>query len=293
MKCRFRKVCYSSYIFKMFVLLNVFTVFSVNANAILSKITEIEKRLDVRVGVSIYDVTANDSWSYQGDIRFPLMSTFKTLACANLLADIDKGIQFFNASVVISKESIIAWSPVTEKHIGETFTLKQACSAAMIMSDNTATNIILSAINGPSDFTQFMRSIGDNVTRLDRIEPSLNEAFDGDQRDTTTPNAIVNSLNNLLFGNVLSKASKIQLKQWMIENKVTGSLLRSVLPDGWIIADRSGAGGYGSRAITAVVWSTERSPIIISIYLTQTKASFKERDKAIADIGREIFKAYN
>jgi len=195
--------------------------------------------------------------------------------------------------VVIKESSLIAWSPVTEKHIGEKMNLKQACSAAMLMSDNTATNIVLTGIKGPKSLTEFMRDIGDNVTRLDRIEPDLNEAIDGDVRDTTTPNAMVKSLHQLFFGDVLSQASKRQLKQWMIDNKVTGRLLRSVLPKNWLIADRSGSGGFGSRGITAVVWSEQRAPIIISIYLTQTDASFAQRNKAIADIGKEIFSVYS
>jgi len=103
---------------------------------------------------------------------------------------------------------------------------------------------------------------------------------------------MVKSLHKLLFGDVLTQDSKQQLKQWMIDNKVTGKLLRSVLPKNWSIADRSGSGGFGSRGILAVVWSEQRSPIIISIYLTQTTASFAQRNKAIADIGKEIFSVY-
>ena len=284
-------VKYSSLIL---VLVTYFSlVSSVHANTIIKKIEEIESQLGARIGVSIYDATDNKLWNYNGDTRFPLMSTFKTLACAKLLVDVEKGLQSFDTSSVITASSIIAWSPTTEKLIGESISLKQACSAAMIMSDNTATNIVLSGIEGPKALTQFMRSIGDEVTRLDRNEPDLNEALDGDKRDTTTPNAMVKSLHTLLFGDVLSQASKAQLKQWMIDNKVTGSLFRSVLPDNWSIADRSGAGGNGSRGITAVVWSDKRSPLIISVYLTQTDASFALRNKAIANIGKEIFSLYS
>lgn len=118
---------------------------------------------------------------------------------------------------------------------------------------------------------------------LDWIE--LNQSWvkllEGDARDTTTPNAMVKSLHVLLFGNVLSDASKTQLKQWMMDNKVSDSLFRSVLPSNWAIADRSGAGGYGSRGITAVVWPETRPPLIICVYVTQTKASFDERNKRI------------
>jgi len=265
----------------------------VNANTITEKIKQVEQKLGARVGVSVFDIGANESWNYNGDDKFPLMSTFKALACAKLLADVEKGIQSFDTSMVIKESSLIAWSPVAEKRIGEKMNLKQACSAAMLMSDNTATNIVLTGIKGPKALTQFMRSMGDNVTRLDRIEPDLNEALDGDERDTTTPNAMVKSLHKLLFGDVLSHDSKQQLKQWMIDNKVTGSLLRSVLPKNWSIADRSGSGGFGSRGITAVVWSEQHAPIIISIYLTQTSASFAQRNKAIADIGKEIFSVYS
>ena len=292
MKLNFKKFLFKFSSLILVLVANFSFVSSAHANTIIKRIEEIESQLGARIGVSIYDVTNNKLWNYNGDTRFPLMSTFKTLACAKLLDDVEKGLQSFSTPTVITKSSLVKWSPVTKKQIGEKFTLKQACSAAMIMSDNTATNIVLTGIKGPKALTQFMRSIGDNVTRLDRVEPYLNEALDGDKRDTTTPNAMVKSLDTLLFGDALSQASKDQLKQWMIDNKVTGSLLRSVLPENWSIADRSGAGGYGSRGITAVVWSDKRSPLIISIYLTQTDASFAQRDKAIANIGKEIFTVY-
>jgi beta-lactamase class A len=288
------KTYLKKYSLLILVLVTYFSlVSSLHANTIIKKIEEIESQLGARIGVSIYDVADNKLWNYNGDTRFPLMSTFKTLACAKLLVDVEKGLQSFDTSSVITASSIIAWSPTTEKLIGERISLKQACSAAMIMSDNTATNIVLSGIEGPKALTQFMRSIGDQITRLDRNEPDLNEAIDGDKRDTTTPNAMVKSLHTLLFGDVLSQVSKAQLKQWMIDNKATGSLFRSVLPDNWSIADRSGAGGNGSRGITAVVLSDKRSPLIISVYLTQTDASFALRNKAIANIGKEIFSQYS
>jgi len=294
------KICIrcSRYMFKLltiFFFANILLTSSANANvnAIIEKIKEKENQLGARFGVSVYDVSKDELWNYHGDNRFPLMSTFKTLACAKLLADIEKGVQSFETTTVITKSSLIAWSPITEKRVGEKISLKEACSAAMIMSDNTATNIVLKGINGPNSLTRFLRSIGDDLTRLDRIEPELNEAIKGDKRDTTSANAMVKNLHTLLFGDVLSKESKNQLKQWMLDNKVTGRLLRSVLPDNWVIADRSGAGGFGSRGITAVVWPENHTPIIISIYLTQTDAPFSLRNKAIAEIGKEIFNRYN
>lgn len=203
MKFSFKAHPFKYHFLLLALLINIGLVFSVHANTIIKKIEEQEHQLSARIGVSIYDVAANKLWSYKGNTRFPLMSTFKVLACAKLLADVEKGLQSFDTSTVITENSLITWSPITKNLVGEKMSLKQACSAAMIMSDNTAANIVLNGIKGPKALTQFMRSIGDEVTRLDRIEPDLNEALDGDKRDTTTANAMVKSLHTLLFDDVL------------------------------------------------------------------------------------------
>ena len=52
-------------------------------------------------------------------------------------------------------------------------TLAELCEAAMIVSDNTAGNLILASLGGPQAITDYARSLGDTVTRLDRIEPHL------------------------------------------------------------------------------------------------------------------------
>ncbi|MDF5668337.1 serine hydrolase, partial [Vibrio parahaemolyticus] len=109
---------------------------------------------------------------------------------------------------------------------------------------------------------------------------------------TTTPNAMNKTLYHILFEDVLAQNSKKQLKEWMQGNTVSDSLLRSVLPKGWSIADRSGAGANGSRGITAAIWTDEREPLIISIYLTQTNLSMPERNQVINEIGKAIFEEY-
>lgn len=264
----------------------------VSANMLDDTIDAVEQRIGGHIGVAVYDTGSQSLWQHDGDSRFPLMSTFKTLACAKLLADAEQGRSSLNSTVVIEQKDLVTYSPVTEKHLNQPFSLQQACSTTLATSDNTAANIVLEGIGGPAAFTKFMRSVGDEVTRLDRIEPFLNEAAKGDPRDTTTPVAMVKSLDRLLYGDALSVSSKQQLTQWMKNNRVSDSLLRSVLPAGWQIADKSGAGGHGSRAIVGSVWRENRAPILVSIYITQSEAPFKQRNQAIAEIGDAIFKRY-
>ncbi|WP_215405426.1 class A beta-lactamase [Vibrio gigantis] len=252
----------------------------------------IESRVSARIGVAVYDTAAKQTWSYKGDERFPMMSTFKTLVCANLLYDAEKKGLDLESKVSIKPEDLIVWSPVTKALADREISFKDACTATMEMSDNTAANVVLSGIGGFNGLTEFLRVIGDSKTRLDHIEPDLNHARPGDERDTTTPNTMVKTLNQLVYGNTLSEESRAQLKTWMMDNKVSDGMIRSIMPDGWRIADRSGAGAYGSRAITAIVWSETRAPLIISIYLTETELTIPERDAVINEISELIFDEY-
>ncbi|UPR58770.1 class A beta-lactamase [Vibrio sp. ED004] len=256
-------------------------------------IAQIESRVSARIGVAVYDSATEQTWSYKSDERFPMMSTFKTLACANLLYVHEHEGLYLESKVGVKSDELIAWSPMTKAFVGKEISLRDACASTMEMSDNTAANIVLASTGGPNGLTEFLRSTGDSKTRIDHIEPDLNHARPGDERDTTTPNTMVKTLNELVYGNVLSEESKAQLKTWMMGNKVSDGMIRSILPDGWKIADRSGAGAYGSRAITAIVWSETRAPLIISISLTETELTISERDTVINEIGELIFDEYH
>ncbi|MGB2078320.1 MAG: class A beta-lactamase [Vibrio sp.] len=240
-----------------------------------------------QIGVAIYQPQTADLWSYRGDERFPLTSTFKTLACAKVLSDVEQGKLSLTDSMTITPQQVLDYAPVTKNYIGKEFSLNQACEAALTMSDNTAANQILTQIGGPKALTQYLQSIDDEVTRLDRYEPELNQARDGDPRDTTTPKAITLSLSKIILGDSLTPASRAQLIDWMEANKVADPLMRQVLPQGWRIADRSGAGGFGARSMTAIVWPSHSDAFILSVYIKNTNKNMDIRNSVIREISQK------
>ncbi|MGM0569273.1 class A beta-lactamase [Marinobacter sp.] len=265
------------------------TVLSGERAGILAAVEQAAIELNARVGFAAYDTGTGQRWELQADERFPVASTFKTLACGALLRRVDQGDERLDSMVSVSREDLVTYSPVTKKAAGgRGMTLAELCEATLSTSDNTAANLILKTLGGPAEVTAFSRILGDEVTRLDRWETELNEATPGDPRDTTTPNAMVNNLWSLLFGDVLSPASRDQLRDWLEGNKVADGLFRAAVPDGWVVADRTGAGGYGARSITAVMWPPERRPIIVALYIAETDASLRQRDEAIAAIGEAL-----
>lgn len=256
---------------------------------LVSAAKDLEKQLGARIGFAILDTETGTRWEHNASQRFPLTSTFKTMACASLLQKVDAGDLDIDDVIRFSDTDLVTYSPVTENFAGdEGMTLGDLCSATMTTSDNTAANLILKQIGGPVGLTQFLRSTGDETTRLDRFETELNEGLPGDERDTTTPGAMIATLQQLTFGNTLSSPSRALLRDWLTGNEVGDDLIRAGVPNDWVVGDRTGAGGYGSRANVAILWPPARKPIFAAIYITETEASLDERNAAIARIGRAI-----
>ena len=263
------------------------------AKDLTTTLSELEQKIEGQVGVAVIDTQSSTEWSYHGDDRFPMMSTFKTLACANVLYDVEKNKLNMSQKITATKAGLINWNPITQNFVGGNMSLKSVCGATMLMSDNYAANLALEQVGGPEGVTQFLRSIGDKTTRLDHYEPKLNYVEKNAINDTTTPLAMLRTLQKLLLGNVLNSESKEQLKFWMTNNMVSDGLARSVLPENWAIADRSGGGVNNSRTLTAMIWSKERKPIFIGIFIANSKLSeLSELNKVVANISHEIFTKY-
>jgi beta-lactamase class A len=109
-----------------------------------------------------------------------MCSTFKLLAAAAILARVDAQRERLDRRITFAASEVVVNSPVTkDRHGGTGMSLAELCEAAMTVSDNTAGNLLLASLGGPAGLTAFARSLGDAMTRLDRIEPELNEANPG------------------------------------------------------------------------------------------------------------------
>ena len=250
------------------------------------RLAALEQKHGGRLGVAILDTAKARPVAYRGDERFPLCSTFKYLAAAFVLARVDRNEESLSRRIRYAKEDLVTHSPVTEKHVGDGMTVAAICDAAVTLSDNTAGNLMLDSFGGPAGFTAFMRSLGDDVTRLDRRETALNEARPGDPRDTTSPLAMLASINKLSLGDTLSAASREQLNAWIVANKTGDARLRAGVPKDWRVGDKTGTGDNNTANDIGILWPPGRPPIIVTAYYTQSRASCDERNAVIAEIGR-------
>jgi beta-lactamase class A len=253
------------------------------------ELRRLEIRSRGRLGVAILDGATGRGVSHCGGERFPMCSTAKLLAAGAVLARVDEGREDLGRRIRFGADDLVTYSPVTKPQAGGSgMTMAALCEAAITQSDNTAANLILAALGGPGGLTAFARRIGDPVTRLDRIEPGLNEAIPGDPRDTTTPDAMAADLRALVLGDVLTKGSREQLTRWLIDNQTGGAKLRAGVPSDWRVGDKTGSGSRGTSNDVAILWPPGRAPIIISVYITDTPASTDESNATIAAVSRAV-----
>jgi beta-lactamase class A len=248
---------------------------------------ELEKKSGGRLGVAILDTESGERIGRRADERFPMCSTFKLLLVAAVLSRVDAEAERLDRRIGYGEADLLEHAPVARARVREgELSVSELCDAAITVSDNTAANLLLTAIGGPAALTAYIRTLGDTATRLDRNEPMLNEAVPGDPRDTTTPAAMLTCLEALLTGRALSPASRERLTRWLVANKTGDQRLRAGVPKSWRIGEKTGTGERGTTNDVGILWPPGRKPILISAYITESSVPLATRSEVLAGVGR-------
>jgi beta-lactamase class A len=251
-----------------------------------SQIAELENG-GTKIGLVAIDTKTEARIEQRASERFPMCSTFKLLAVGAVLHRVDRGKEKLDRFIPYTEKDLLEYAPVTRQHVHEGgMKLEALCQAAIEQSDNTAGNLLLQTIGGPNGITKFARSIGDDVTRLDRMEPELNDWKPGDERDTTTAAAMCEDLRRLLESDLLSKESRKLLDGWLQHNETGVNLVRAGVPRNWRVGDKTGRSGNGATNDVAVMYPADGAPIYIAIYTFG--GSDEQRSAAIASVARKV-----
>ena len=262
----------------------------------VSQLRGLEQRYGGRLGVFAIDLGTGRRLDHRAGETFPMCSTFKVLAVGALLQRVALGKDDLSRFMSYTSSDVLKYAPIAKEHLGAggkgKLSVADACMAAVCWSDNTAANLILREIGGPSAVTAFARSVGDDKTRLDRWEPELNSGVPGDERDTTTPVSMANDLHALIFGNVLGPYSS-HLRQWMLNCKTAGDRIPAGLPKSWRSGNKTGTGDYATANDVAFLLPPDGKPKIVAAYFTASRANSEQQNVVLAEVGRIISSGLN
>jgi beta-lactamase class A len=179
-------------------------------------------------------------------------------------------------------------------------TILDLAKAAQQLSDNTAANLLIHQLGGPTGVTAKLRALGDPASRLDRYEPAMNLVLPGETHDTTTPRAMASGMRAYLLGRTLKPASRDLLTGWMIQTQTGARRLRAGLPPTWRAGDKTGSSWNDTAMVDkvndiAIVWPPHRAPIIVTAYLDgakMSKAIRPEDETILVEVARIVAGAF-
>ena len=258
-----------------------------DGNDVVARLADLESEREARLGVYALDTETGTEISYRGHERFAYASTIKALAAGAVLENLTS--RELSRRVFYTEEELIEYSPVTELYVEDGMTVRAIIDAAITVSDNTAGNLLFDLLGGPSALdAALIEDTGDEFTEVVRREPDLNTAVPGDVRDTTSPEALANSLAGYVLGDVLPPADRRLLDRALRRTSTGDALIRAGVPRTWRVGNKTGAAGYGTRNDVAVIRPPGRAPILLAILTTHDTADAKTDDELVAAATRIV-----
>ena len=76
------------------------------------------------------------------------------------------------------------------------------------------------------------------------------------------------------------------LNDWLQGNTTGDELIRAGVPEGWLVGDKTGSGGYGTRNDIAVVTPPGRPPIVLAVLSDKGRVDAESDPALIAEATR-------
>jgi beta-lactamase class A len=245
-------------------------VFLLNATLAFAQVISPTASLDARVRAEINpfkgkvflfakNLDTGETYSFNGDERVRTASTIKVAVMIEAFARVAEGRAKWTDELLLTKAARYGGSGVLpEIGDGLRLTLRDCVNLMMVVSDNTATNMVLDYLTTDSVNAR-MATSGFKQTRIMRRIGGGGESKEGKEPDNkrfglgaTTPHEMVQILEELDRGEVVSKGASKEMVDLMKREQVRYAIGRSI----WDVPMASKYGALDSlRSCVAVVYA--------------------------------------
>jgi beta-lactamase class A len=279
------------------------------------------------VGASAVHLETGRKVSFHGDERFPMASTFKIPIAVRLLHRIDAGEVKLDQMIELHASDLHPGSGTLSELFskpGVALSVRNLMELMLLISDNSATDILLRLAGGPDAVTARMRGLGItgiNVSRptarliadwdgvknlppenqwspemwtklLDAVPHDEGKkaaaAFDQDPRDTSTPDAMTTLLSRIwLHDREVMKPESVDLLLDIMRRCQTGQTrLKGILPEATEVAHKTGSIGGTTNDVGIVTLPDNTGHVAIAVFVKSSDKPVSSRERAIAEIAR-------
>ena len=281
----------------------VFTPNAVETAEKLDRTRELKKQIEqiladkkAVVGISISGENGNDTLSINGNVHCPTQSAYKMHIGLAMLDKIDRGEFSLDQKIKISKDDLPVnayWNPLgTDFPDGGDLTLAQLIQYCISHSDNTACDTLIGMIGSPKDVESYFKKNNIQDLQFAYNERTMQSKWENMFQNWSTPNAAVQTLR-LFYENkngLLSPSSYNFFWQTMKETSTGVKRLKGLLPEGTVVAHKTGSSGTNDAGLTAATndWGVVFLPnghyFIISVLVTNSYESDETNERIIAEV---------
>jgi beta-lactamase class A len=185
-------------------------------------------------GVFVVDLESGSYVDLDGGTLYASASTIKLPILVAFFQDVDAGKMRLDELLTMKSEMVADGSgDMQYKKVGTAFTALEVATKMMVISDNTATNMLIERLGGKEALNQRFQSWGLTTTSIRNRLPDI------EGTNTTSAKELANLLSVVNRGNLVSLSSRDRLLSIMQRNEIN-NLLPQGLGTGATIAHKTG-----------------------------------------------------
>jgi beta-lactamase class A len=279
------------------------------------------------VGMIAIHIESGRRIAWKEKERFPMASTYKVPIAVQLLTRVDQKEIRLDQMIELKPNDLHPGSGVLTtllKNPGVVLSVRNLLELMLLVSDNSATDLLLRLAGGPEAVTARMRALG--IRDMEIHRPTVNliadaegynlppetewtpelfkklyEAttpesrkaaaakFEIDLRDTTTPEAMGVLLERICRKDLLRPDSGALLLDIMERCRTGEARLKGILPAGTLVAHKTGTIGGSTNDVGIITLPHDAGHIAIAVFVKSSEKEVVERERAIAQISRSVY----
>jgi len=276
------------------------------------------------VGMTVVHLETGRRASLNPRVRFPMASTYKVAIAGAILDQVDAGKFTLDRMIPVPDAMIVDSDGISKDfpHADVSLSVINLIETMLVVSDNTATDVLMRLAGGPAAVTAWVNKVGVTDMRIDRdtaglvknftgidvqwtkknfeallltnpelakLEDAPNPRFDNDPRDTSTPDAMVHLLTKIHRGEALSVGSTKLLLEVMGRCVTGQNRLIAMLPPGVALAHKTGTIGGSVNDVGIMTLPNGGGHLAIAVYIKASSDPVSSREKLIAQMARTAF----
>jgi beta-lactamase class A len=252
------------------------------------------------VGVTAIHLETGRRVALNGTERFPMASSFKVPIAVQLLTRVDKG-ELSLAQMIEIKQSDLHPGSGTLADLfnkgGLSISVRNLLELMLLISDNSATDVMLRTAGGADAVTSRMRALGIDGINVNRSTAQLIADWIGasglppeDQWTpaVSTPNGMAALLERIYRKDLLKPETAELLLDIMRRCRTGDARLKGLLPQGTEVAHKTGTIGGTTNDVGIITLPDNAGHVVIAAFVKSSEKDVPARERAIAEIARAI-----